>query len=96
MKTLLLVLMCCLAFAAYADEQAPSTSDRLKSDAKGFAGSVAKATKDVGKQIGTGTKKAVASIKTEAKKTDVKQGARGDGSAKHPNEKMDTAKAGRK
>jgi hypothetical protein len=96
MKTLLLFLMCCLAFAAYADEQAPSTGDRLKSDAKGFAASVVKATKDVGKQIGTGTKKAVTGIKTEAKRTDVKQGTRGDSSAKHRNEKMDTAKAGRK
>jgi len=95
MKTPLLVFMCCLAFGAYADEQAPSTGDRVKSDAKGFAGSVAKAAKDVGKQIGTGTKKAVKSIKTKLK-TDVKQGTRGDGSAKRRNEKMDTAKAARK
>jgi hypothetical protein len=95
MKTQLLVLMCCLAFAAYADEQAPSAGERIKSDAKGFGGSVAKATKDVGKQIGAGTKKAVTSIKTMGK-TDVKQGTRGDGSAKRRNEKMDTEKAGRK
>jgi len=95
MKTPLLVLMCCLAFGAYADEQAPSTGDRVKSDAKGFAGSVAKATKDVGKQIGTGTKKAVKSIKTKLK-TDVNQGTRGEGSAKRRNKKMDTAKAARK
>ncbi len=95
MKTLLLVLMCCLAFGAYAEEQAPSTGDRVKSDAKGFARGVAKATKDVGKQIGTGTKKTVKSIKTKVK-ADVKQGTPGDGSAKRQNEKMDTAKAGRK
>jgi hypothetical protein len=87
--------MSCLAFGAYADEQAPSTGDRVKSDAKGFAGSVAKATKNVGKQIGSGTKKAVKSIKTKVK-TDVKQGTPGDGSAKRQNEKMDTAKTGRK
>ena len=95
MKTLLLVFMCCLAFAAYADEQAPSTGERMKSDAKGFASSVAKATKDVGKDIGTGTKKTVTSIKTKVK-TDVKQGTSRDGSAKRQNEKMNTAKAGRK
>jgi len=94
MKTLLLVLMCCLAFVAYAEEQTPSTGDRVKSDAKGFAGSVAKAAKDVGKQIGTGTKKAVKSIKTKVK-TDVNQGSPGNGSAKRQNEKMDTAKSGR-
>lgn len=87
--------MFCLAFGAYADEQAPSTRDRVKSDAKGFARGVAKATKDVGKQIGTGTKKAVKSIKTKVK-TDIKQGAPGDGSVRRQNEKMDTAKAGRK
>jgi len=87
--------MSCLAFVAYADEKAPSTGDRVKSDAKGFASSVAKATKDVGKQIGTGTKKAVKSIKTKVK-NDVKQGTHGDGSAKRQNDKMDTAKAGRK
>ena len=95
MKTLLLVLVCCLGFGAYADEQPPSTGDRMKSDAKGFAGSVAKATKDVGKQIGTGTKKAVTSIKTKLK-TDVNQGTSGDGSAKRRNEKMDPPKAARK
>jgi hypothetical protein len=95
MKTLLLVLMCCLAFVAYAGEQTPSTGDRVKSDAKDFARGVAKAAKEVGKQIGTGTKKAVKSIKTKVK-TDVKQGTPGDGSAKRQNEKMDTAKAGRK
>jgi hypothetical protein len=95
MKTLLLVLICCLAFRAYADEQAPSTGDRVKSDAKGFAGSVAKATKDVGKQIGTGTKKAVKSIKTKVK-TDVNQSSPGHGIAKRRNENMDTAKAARK
>ncbi len=87
--------MCCLAFVAYAEEQTQSTGDRVKSDAKGFARGVAKAAKDVGKQIGTGTKKAVKSIKTKVK-TDVKQGTPGDGSAKRQNEKMDTAKAGRK
>lgn len=95
MKTLLLVLMCCLALGAYADEPAPSTGDRLKSDAKGFGSSVAKATKDMGKQIGTGTEKTVKSIKTKVK-TDVKQGTPGDGSAKRQNEKMDTAREGRK
>jgi len=95
MKTLLLVLICCLAFSAYAGEQAPSTGERLKSDAKGIAGSVAKATKDVAKQIGTGTKKAVKSINSKVK-TDVNQGTSGDGSAKRRNEKMDTAKSARK
>ncbi|HEV8647336.1 MAG TPA: hypothetical protein VGR01_17390 [Burkholderiales bacterium] len=95
MKTLLLVLVSCLALGVYADEQAPSTGDRVKSDAKGFGTSVAKATKDVGKQIGTGTKRAVRSIKAKVK-TDVKRGTPGDGSAKRQNEKMDTAKAGRK
>lgn len=95
MKTQLLVLMCCLALGAYAEEQTPSTGDRVKSDAKGLGKGVAKATKDVGKQIGTGTRKTVKSIKTKVK-TDVKQGTPGDGSAKRQNEKRDTAKAGRK
>ncbi len=95
MKTLLLALMCCLAFGTYAEEQAPSTADRVKSDAQGAARGIGKAAKDVGKQIGTGAKKAVKSIKTKVK-TDVKQGTPGDGSAKRQNEKMDTAKAGRK
>jgi hypothetical protein len=95
MKALLLVFICCLAFVAYAEEQAPSTADRVKSVAKGAAKGIAKAAKDVGKQIGTGTKNAVKTIKTKVK-TDVKQGTPGDGSAKRQNEKMDTAKAGRK
>ena len=95
MKALLLVFICCLAFVAYAEEQAPSTADRVKSDVKGAARGVAKAAKDVGKQIGTGTKKTVNSIKTKVK-ADFKQGTPGDGSAKRRNEKMDTAKAGRK
>jgi len=95
MKALFLVVICCLAFVAYAEEQVPSTADRVKSDAKGAARGVAKAAKDVGKQIGTGTKNAVKSIKTKVK-TDVNQGMPGDGSAKRQNEKMDTAKAGRK
>lgn len=95
MKALFLVVICCLAFVAYAEEQAPSTADRVKSDARGAARGVAKAAKDVGKRIGTGTKNAVKSIKTKVK-TDVNQGTPGDGSAKRQNEKMDTAKAGRK
>ncbi len=95
MKTPFLVFVCCLAIGAYADEQSPSTGDRMKSDAKGFAGSVAKATKDVGKQIGTGSKKAVKSIKKKVK-TDVNQSSPGHGIAKLRNEKMDTAKAARK
>ncbi|MGQ0579584.1 MAG: hypothetical protein ACT4PQ_11850 [Betaproteobacteria bacterium] len=95
MKTLLPVLLCCVALAAHAEEKSPPAGERIKSDAKGFGSSVAKATKDVGKQIGAGTKKAVTSIKTIGK-TDVKQGTRGDGSAKRRNQKMDTEKAGRK
>lgn len=95
MKTPLLVLLCCLAFGAYADGQAPSTGDRVNSDAKGFAKGVAKATKDVGKQISTGTRKAVKSIKAKVK-TDVKPGTPGDNNARRQNQKMDTAKAGRK
>ncbi len=95
MKTLLLVLVSCLALGAHADEKAPSTGDRVKSDVKGFGTGVANATKNLGKQIGTGTKKTVNSIKTKVK-ADFKQGTPGDGSAKRRNEKMDTAKAGRK
>jgi hypothetical protein len=95
MKTLMLIFMCCLALGTYADDQTPSTGDRVKSDAKGLGSSVVKATKNVGKQIGAGTRKTVTSIKTKVK-TDVKQGAPGDGGAKSQNEKMDTAKAGRK
>lgn len=95
MKLPLIVLMGCLSFGAYADEHAPSTGERVKSDAKGFGNSVGKATKNVGKQIGTGTKKTVRSIKTKVK-ADVRQGTPGDGSSKRQNEKMDTAKKGRK
>ncbi len=95
MRALLLVFVCCLAFVAHADEQAPSTTDRVKADANAAARGMAKAAKDVGKQIGTGTKKAVKSIKTKVK-TDVKQGTAEDGSAKRQNENMDTAKEGRK
>jgi hypothetical protein len=94
MKSPQLILVCCFAFSAYAGEKAPSTGDRLKSDAKGFAGSVAKATKDVGRQIGTGTKKAVKSIKTKTK-TDINKSSRGNGSAKRQNKKMETEKSGR-
>jgi len=85
-EALLLVFICCLAFVAYAEEQAPSTADRVKSDVKGAARGVAKAAKDVGKQIGTGTKNAVKSIKTKVK-ADVNQGTPGDGSAKRQNER---------
>ena len=95
MKILLFVLLLCLAFGACADEPAPSTGDRLKSDAKGAAKGVAKAAKEVGTQIGTGTRKAVKGIKEKAK-SDVKQGTPGDGSARRRNEKLDTAKKGRK
>ena len=95
MKTPVLAFMCCLALGTNADDQAPSTGERVKSDAKGLGSSVVKATKSVGKQIGTGTKKAVTSIKTKVK-TDVKQGAPGDGGSRRQNEKMDTAKPGRK
>jgi hypothetical protein len=95
MKTLLFVVMLCLAFGAAAEEQAPSTGARAKSDAKGAAKGVAKAAKDVGTQIGAGTKKTVKGIK-EKVKSDVKKGTPGDGSARRRNEKMDTAKKGRK
>lgn len=95
MKTPFLVLICCLSFGAYADEKAPSTGDRVKSDAKAVAKGVAKASKDVGNQIGTGTKKAIKSIKTIGK-TDVRKDTPGDGNAKRQSEKMGTAKAGRK
>ena len=94
MKRPLLDLMCCLALDAQAGEQAPSTGNRVNSDAKDFGSSVAKATKDVGKQIGMGTKKTINNIKTKAK-DDVKQDTPGDGSAKHRNEKLDTAMSGR-
>jgi hypothetical protein len=95
MKLLLFVLMLCLAFDACADEQAPYIGDRLKSDAKGAATGVAKAAKDVGTQIGAGTRKAVNGIKAKVK-SDVKQDTLGDGSARRRNEKLDTAKQGRK
>lgn len=95
MKLLLLVLLCCLALAAQADEQPPSIGERLKSDAKGLGSGVAKAGKTVGKQVGTGTRKTVEGIKAKVK-ADVKQGTPGDGSARRRNESMDTAKKGRK
>jgi hypothetical protein len=95
MKILLFVLMLCLGFGACADEQAPSAGERLKSDAKGAAKGVAKAAKDVGTQIGAGTRKAVKNVKTIGK-SDVKQGTPGDSDARRRNEKLDTSKKGRK
>ena len=95
MRTLLFVLMLCLAYGVCAEGKTRSTGDRLKSDVKGAGKGVAKAAKDVGTQIGAGTSKAVKSIMAKAK-SDIKQGTPGDGSARRQNEKMDTAKQGRK
>ena len=95
MRTLLLVLMLCLAYGVCAEEKTRSTGDRLKSDVKGAGKGVAKAAKDVGTQIGAGTRNAVKGIKAKAK-SDIKQGTPGDGSARRRNEKLDTAKQGRK
>ena len=95
MKTLLTVLLLCLAYGARADEKSPSIGDRLKSDVKSAGKGIAKAAKDVGKQVGAGTGKAVKGIKAKAK-SDVRQGTPGDGSARRRNEKLDTAKKGRK
>ena len=95
MRTLLLVLLLCLAHGARAEEKTPSVGERLKSDAKSAGKGVAKAAKDVGKQIGSGTGKAVRDIKAKAK-SDLQQGTPGDGSARRRNEKLDTAKQGRK
>lgn len=95
MRTLLFVLMLGLAYGVCAEEKTRSTGDRLKSDVKGAGKGVAKAAKDVGTQIGAGTSKAVKSIKAKAK-SDIKQGTPGDGSARRQNEKLDTAKQGRK
>jgi hypothetical protein len=95
MKTLFFVLMLCLAYGVCADEKKPSTGDRLKSDVKDAGKGVAKAAKDVGTQIGAGTRKAVKGIKKKAQ-SDIKQGTPGDGSARRHNEKLDTAKPGRK
>ena len=95
MRPLVLVLLLWLAYGARADEKTPTIGDRLKSDAKTAGKGVAKAAKDVGKQIGAGTGKAVKGIKAKAK-SDIKQGTPGDGSARRRNEKLDTAKPGRK
>lgn len=95
MRALLLVLMLCLAYGVCAEEKSRSTGDRLKSDVKGAGKGVAKAAKDVGTQIGAGTKKAIESIRAKAT-SDIKQGTPGDGSARRRNEKLDTAKPGRK
>jgi TPP-dependent pyruvate/acetoin dehydrogenase alpha subunit len=95
MRTLLLVLLLCLAYGARGDEKKPSVGDRLKSDVKSAGKGVAKSAKDVGKQIGAGTGKAVKGIKAKAK-SDIKQGTPGDGSARRRNETLDTAKKGRK
>ena len=73
---------------------AEGAGERIKSDAKAAARGVKDAAVDVGKQIGSGSKKAYKSIKNKIK-GDVKAGKPGDGSLALKNEKAKTAKDGR-
>jgi hypothetical protein len=86
-----LILGACFAFNGIAEE--PTVGEQFKKGAKEFGVNARDAAVDLGKTIGTGTKKAAKEIGNAFSK-DVKNG--GDGSAKRRNVRTQTSKHGRK
>lgn len=78
-----------------ADKDQKYTKEAFKSDVKAAGKGVKDAAVTVGRQVGTGTKKAYRSAKTKIKK-DVKDGKPGDGSIAKKNEAAPTATEGHK
>jgi hypothetical protein len=78
-----------------ADADQKYTKEEFKSDAKAAGKGVKDAAVDVGKQVGTGSKKAYHSAKSKVQK-DVKDGKPGDGSLAKKNEAAPTATKGHK
>lgn len=85
-----LILGACLALNGLAEEQ--SAGEQIKKSAKEFGTGIRDAAVDVGKTIGTGTRKTVKEIGSAFQK-DRKTG--GDGSAKRRNDRSPTSKFGR-
>ena len=78
-----------------ADKDQKYTKEAFKSDVKSAGKGIKDAAVTVGRQVGTGTKKAYRSAKTKIKK-DVKDGKPGDGSVAKKNEAAPTATEGHK
>ena len=79
-----------VAFNVIAEE--PTAGEQIKKGAKTFGAGMRDAAVDVGKTIGSGTKKTVKEIGNAISK-DAKTG--GDGSAKRRNDRSKTSKLGR-
>ncbi len=99
MKLKLVLLAALTAFALGAAHAADGdkhyTKEEFKSDAKSAGKGIKDAAVDVGKQVGTGTKKAYRSAKSKVKK-DVNERKPGDGAMAKHNESQPTATAGHK
>lgn len=91
MPKLIAMLLFCVPIAAMG---ADSTGERVKSDAKAMAHGVKDAAVDVGKQVGTGSKKAYRSAKSKIR-SDVKSGKPGEGRHAARNERLKNATDGR-
>lgn len=89
-RTICLVAAAGVAINGFAGE--PSPGEQIKKGAKTFGAGMRDAAVDVGRTIGSGTKKTVKEI-GNAISRDAKTG--GDGSAKRRNERSKTSKLGR-
>lgn len=89
-RTICLATAAGVAFNVFAEE--PSPGEQIKKGAKTFGAGMRDAAVEVGRTIGTGTKKTVKEI-GNAISRDAKTG--GDGSAKRRNERSKTSKLGR-
>ena len=87
----LIVFAATAAHAADADKK--PTKEEFKADAKSAGKGIKNAAKDVGHQVGTGTKKAYRADKAKVKK-DVKDGRPGDGSLAKKNDSLPVATPG--
>ena len=102
MKFSVTLIAACAALAAFAttavhaaDTDKKYSKEEFKSDAKAAGTGIKNAAKDVGHQVGTGTKKAYHSAKGKIKK-DVKDGKPGDGTLAKKNEATPAVTEGRK
>lgn len=89
-RNAILLVAACAALTAFAAE--PTPGEQIKEGAKTFGAGMRDAAVDVGRTIGSGTKKTVKEI-GNAISRDAKTG--GDGSAKRRNERSKTSKLGR-
>jgi hypothetical protein len=87
----LIVLAASAAGAADADKK--YTKEEFKSDAKSAGKGIKDAAKDVGHQVGGGTKKAYRADKAKVQK-DIKDGKPGDGSLAKKNDSLPVATPG--